>query len=234
MGHPAEQRYLAEAGGVTVFNITLSDVKAYLGYAESDTSRDVSLQLLLDAGYSALRSLLQRNLEYGLYTDTFQYRTWKMYLTESPIDQLIAVRQGVNLVDPSEYRVFKTSGMLVFSSWANFRGVPNWVTDSEYVTVEYVGGYVDLPGDIKLALFNAVQAADNIQKQNTQYGGQVKRLSVYDVGVTDLAVPRDGSITTIESSLRSSLSTYLEQLGGLAGWMVHESEFAGPGSGSPL
>ena len=208
-----------------MFGITVDDIKAYIGY--TDSSRDLQLEMLLDAGFAVLKEITGRNLERAIYKDTFQFRESRHYVREFPIQEIEEILVGETPVPATDYLLFEQQGYLHFKNPRYFSYF------SSYMTVQYVGGYEFLPADMKLALFNSVQAADNIQKQNTQFGGTVKRLSVYDVGVTDLAVPKDGIQGVMRSSMMESLAGYLERHRSLGGWVLMESEYVGPYLGSP-
>lgn len=211
--------------------INLDELKAFLGYAPDDVSRDTTLRLLADAGMVAMSELMGRKFDYGIYKDTYQYRAQKHYVIEWPIRDVLEVQTNVSVVDPSEYLVFKEKGLLHFKNFNS--GHPRyheWFGDAGLFTITYAGGYEDLPADLKLALFTAVQQIDSAQKLQLEHGGPVKRLSVYDVGVVDFAQNAGGTATTIRNSLELLLAPQLSAIASMGTWLLHESEFVG---GSP-
>lgn len=210
-----------------MFNISIDDVKAYLGY--TDNTRDLQVEAIMDAVFAAMKTMTGRNLERANYKDTFQLAGPRVYVNEYPIQEISSVVISNSAVAETSYTLFKASGLLHFTTELT----QHYVCPGTYLIVEYVGGYETLPADMKLAFYNAVQAADNFQKQLAQFGGPVKRLAVYDVGVTDLAVPREGMQAAIQASLADGLGQYVERHRSLGGWLVRESEYVSPYVGSP-
>ena len=211
--------------------IDLDELKAFLGYAPDDVSRDATLQLLADAGMAAMQELMGRKFDYGVYRDTYQFRSQKHYVIEWPIHDVLEVQSNVSVIEPSEYLLFKDKGLLHFKNFNT--GYPfhrEWAGDSGVFTITYAGGYETLPADLKLALFTAVQQIDSAQKLQLEHGGPVKRLSVYDVGVVDFATNANSSVTTIRNSLEILLAPQIAALTAMGTWLLHESEFVG---GSP-
>lgn len=216
-----------------MFGIELNDLKEYLGYditsSPTDVSRDNQLTLLLNAAFEELKSLTNRNLEYGSYRDTYQYLPQRIYLREWPIESVTSIVQGARQFTTDDYGLFLKSGFI------HIKNGPcnvHYLDPADYAVITYVGGYETLPENIKLALFNAIQAGDLVNKQSADSGGVVKRISVYDVGVTDFAVSKDSGTFTMRKSLA-------DQLEGLTGWaptmgtpFFHESEYLGT-VGSP-
>jgi hypothetical protein len=212
--------------------IDIEELKSYLGYEPGDVSRDNTLQLLADAGLIAMRELLGRKLDYGVYKDTYQFRSERHYVIETPVHDILSVESESTIVDPSEYLLFRETGLLHFKNFNT--GFPNyrrWAGDAGLFTITYAGGYEELPPDLKLALFSAVQSIDNAQKLQVQYGGPVKRISVYDVGVTEFASGSSStSSTTVRNLLETLLAPQLSAISAMGTWLLHESEFVG---GSP-
>lgn len=213
----------------------LHDVKTFLGY--TDTTKDAQLELLIDAALSTAKSVLGRSLEYGVYRDIWQYHGEKHYLREYPVDVVLEVLDGTTIVDPTAYRLFGETGIVMFDGGSNWGpSGSGWVRGtSNLFYITYVGGYQVFPGELKMALFNSVQAAENYRLQSHTYGGPLKRLSVYDVGVTDFAVTKDTTISAVmRSALEAALAPYLERAASLGTWLLHETEYVGVAPGSPL
>lgn len=222
----------------TTFGITLEQVRAFLGYvpvgSPGNHPRDPILAVLLAGAIATLKSLTGRNLQYGLYRDTFQGLDQRTYLHEPPVDVIISIFNGGQLVDGEQFKLFSAQGYLYFQNGWWLHGNGYWTEGLHGLcTVEYIGGYKTLPADMVLAVLNGIQSADNYQKQISNYGGTVKRISVYDVGVTDLAVPKEGSVNVMEDTMSSQLSSYTSESAGLAAYRLSESEYLGVYQGSP-
>lgn len=212
-----------------ITGLDLDTVKAYLGYAADDHTRDVQIQIFIDAALAALRAFTGRRFEYGQYRDTLRNRPDKMYTREWPLVSVEEVKVGDTVIDPTEYLVFKEDGQIYskLGDWGHYCS-RLWLDDPAFFTVLYTANSAALPGDIYLAVLNAIQGADTASKQLTTYGGLIKRVSVYDVGITDLAVPREGSVSAMRDVLEAQLSNYVDQVGAIGTWRLHESEFIGP------
>lgn len=208
------------------FGIDLAAVKAFLGYDVLDTSRDPILTALLDASVKELRVITGRNLYYGAYRDTFTFFAQKTYLREWPVSLLFAVKTDNTEVPSLDFKMFGATGLLHFHQ---HRLGSRFFDSGQYCYVDYVGGYATLPADMYLAVMSAVQAADNAQKQSLNYGGAVKKLTVYDVGVTDF-----GAVSTSMSIIKDIMNAQLGQYTAVGFSMgtpnLHESEFLGDAS----
>lgn len=221
-----------------MFGINLDDVRGYLGYevpgSPNSHPRDPIIQALINGGVATLQNLFGRNLERAIYRDTFEQLPAKFYLQESPVEQILAFSNGVSdelSGSPSpnmgSYTLFKPTGLIMYPN-NRWTGYSRWLRgQGGLVTVTYVGGYATLPPDMYLALLSGIQAADSFQKQIGLYGGTIKRLTVYDVGVTELAVPREGTTTILQDTIASQLAPYLSAQNALTGWLLHECERVG-------
>lgn len=222
------------------FGISLDTVRTYLGVeaigSPNTTPRDLVYLALLNAALANLKRITGRNLVYGVYRDTFQQLETKLYLREN-VEQLISVKASDQLVAEDQYRFFKSKGLLYFDNgwYANWRGYSRFgVRSSAFAEVTYVGGYTTLPPDMLMAVLSGVQAADNYLQQHNTYGGLVKRISVIDVGVTDIAVPTVVSTNVMQDTMSSQLIGYsIQDNPGFAGWKLAESEYLGTYGGSP-
>lgn len=209
-----------------MFGVTLDDLKQFLGYDVAGSpspvdARDPALTLLLSSGFATLQKLTGRNLVYGRYRDTFNYYPDRAYLRESPAASIVSVQIAGAEVSASEYQAFLKSGLVNFTNRRCCTG-----NDTSLLTIEYIGGYQTLPDDMLLAVFASIQQVDTVQKQLVTSGGILKRVSVYDVGVTDYYIPPTGSTNSVMQStmlpmLGLNAPNTAEELGG---WRIHESE----------
>lgn len=215
-------------------NVDLDIVKSFLGY--TDTSRDIQLNVMIEAGIGVLKSVTGRNLEYGLYKESWQVRADKHLLTEYPAEFIVEVADGSSIVDPSNYKLFRASGTVLFTGACGPRFLNGGFTRlaGNMFSITYAGGYSELPAELLLALLTGIQAADNLQKQAGVYGGPLKRLSVYDVGVTDFAVSKGDVNSVMKDSISASLQSYMDRAGTLGAHLVHEVEYLGVAPGSPI
>jgi hypothetical protein len=208
-----------------MFEITLNDVKSFLGYTQTDTSpaaydtsRDAILTVLLNGALELLKTLLGRNLERGTYRDTLEYQPQRLYLHEWPVVSITSIEIGDVAVDATSYITFLSRGYVFFK-----RAVERFSDETLFLKVVYVAGYETLPDDLFLAVMTAIQAADNANQQIGTQGGIVKRISVYDVGVTDYAVPKDLN-NVMHETMQTLLAPYIERAQSLGAPLLHESE----------
>lgn len=213
----------------STFGLTLEDVKAFLGYATLDTKRDAVLTALLYATLGALRIYTGRRLDYGTYRDTLHTFPQKIYLRETPVTRLHSVRDDIHELAHTDFKLFPETGLIDFKWQRPFYGGSRygWADLNGYAVIEYVAGHPTLPGDMLLAVMAAIQAADTAQKHSLLYGGPLKRLTVYDVGVQEFANP--SSIAVINDTLAAQLASYQADGGYAIGTPnLHESEYLGP------
>jgi hypothetical protein len=208
-----------------MFEITLNDVKSFLGYEQTDTSpaaydtsRDAILTVLLNGALAILKKLLGRNLERGTYRDTLEYQPQRLYLHEWPIVSITSIERGGVPIDPASYEAFLSKGYIFFK-----RTVDRFSDETLFLKVVYIAGYETLPDDLFLAVMTAIQAADNANKQVGTQGGIIKRISVYDVGVTDYAIPKELN-SLMRETLESLLTPQIERAQSLGAPLLHESE----------
>lgn len=221
------------------FGITLEQVKTYLGYPLSDVTIDFRLIMTFNAAIAAMAKTLGRNLVYGSYRDTFNPMFKKVYLTETPVAKIYQVVNKIHVTPDTQYKLFSKTGLLEFThEWPYVFAFDGHCCETH---VDYVGGYELLPSDLQLALFTALQAADVYQKQIATTGSVIKRLTVYDVGVTEYALNAT-TASVLSDTFASVLASYLPDGGYAMGTPgVHESELMGPpeywstqGEGSPV
>lgn len=205
------------------FNIALDDVKRFLGYTLSDTTRDFNLQLLIDAAAQALKRILNREMEAAYYRDTLGSMVQRVYVREFPIINVQEIRIGNSVIPESDYKVFKREGYIYFKNVQS--NVPRILTAGSggFLEIDYSGGVLELPADLKVAVFNAIQAGDSLNRQLGSSNGIVKKITVYDVGATEYATPSDAVAGSLQSALTETLVSNYG--GSLGGWFLHESEF---------
>lgn len=214
------------------FGITLADIKEFLGYDEDDETYDAAILVYMDAGLAMLRELTGRQLTRAWYRDTLAAMPDRLYLREYPVGSIISVQLGGVDVATSDYQAFMNSGYIQFKNFYFPRF--SMQIPGRFMTVDYVGGYETLPGNYLLALYSGIQAAVTQRNQISNYGGAVKRISVYDVGVTDFAVSKSGtSNAVLRETMTEQLGALLASAVSLGAPLLHESELIGDVPGSP-
>lgn len=222
------------------FGIELDTVKAYLGYSTgspTDTSRDALLEIYLNSAISLLQRLTGRSLERALYRDTFDFHPQHTYLREAPVASVVSVSRGSTVyTDLTDYQVFAETGRLQFKGYT-FQRSPRWNCysgmGSDYLVVDYVGGYATLPANMLMALLAGVQAAEVYGKQFNTAGGIVKQLTVVDVGTTIYATKTNATTAAMQESMAQHLTDFVSDGGGLGDYLLHETERIGDAPGSP-
>lgn len=210
------------------FNIDLTTVKQFLGYDEDDDSRNIQLQILLDSAMGTLRSLMGRRLDRGLYMDTFGSWGGRIYLREFPIESVVEIAVGGAVVDPTSYHVF-SSGCILFYNRSGFcyNSGSYFLDSTNLLTVQYVAGYATLPGNMLMALYAGIQAAEAAYLQTSEFGGIVKRRMVQDVGSVDYLTPKDLNNSAMKDTMLAHLGAVLNGDPAIGTPELHESEYLG-------
>lgn len=197
---------------VLPFSISLDDVKAFLGYNENDETRDAALTILVKTGVATLRTMLGRNLDLGLYRDTFHYDGCfqKFYVREAPVIEVSSVKVGDTELSASDYQIFKSDGLVYLrtvrpSIIIKTTGI--WT--EQFLKVEYTAGYATLPDDIYGALLTGIQMIDSVQRLQITHGGVVQSVTVQDVGTVTYGANLSKNVTTI---FRDAVSGLLEDV----------------------
>jgi len=142
------------------------------------TSQDVQLQGTLDTALAIVETYLDRKLEYATETirvpyfrgDTIKVRRW-------PIDSVTAVTHGYGSF--TAFKVDYADGLILF----------NHAHAIDELSIEYSGGFTDLPADLLFALwgvFDAVHAASS-GGTATVAAGTIESVTIPDVGTVRFA-----------------------------------------------
>lgn len=117
--------------------VILDDVKTYFGI--TDTALDGPLTIAIDVVSAVIRGYTGRTLTYGQYTevftDVFEPKI-ERYLIETPVDDYYASNVGF-LMNKNTGRIALTGGPLL--------------------TIEYDGGYQEIPADLKAVFMELVR-----------------------------------------------------------------------------
>ena len=201
--------------------ISLDTIKAFLGYpggSPSDTSRDVLLQLWLDASIDAIKTYTGRSLELAVYRDTFGYLPEHTYLREYPIIETLEVSIGGSVLNPdTDYKVFADSGRLQFPHRHRFfdnRGFGIGGSHNRLV-IDYYGGYTVLPPVMQMAVLVGIQAADAANRQMAVQGGMVKQMTVIDVGAVTYLTRANYTSAALQQAINEHLAEYLGATGAI-------------------
>lgn len=220
---------------------TLDDLKTYLGYpagSPSDVSRDFMLQLWLNAGLTEIKKVTDRNIELGVYRDTFGYMPEHVYLREIPVVEVLSITIGDSVITPDvDCTVFKATGRIQFLN--NFRVHRNhWIGNRCRLVVDYYAGAAVLSSEMQMALLAGIQAADAANRQMSVQSmgggiGVIKQLTVVDVGTVSYATRANYTSAVLQQTIAEHLAD--DDAGGftLGAPLLRESEYLAAMPGSP-
>lgn len=214
------------------FTVDLALLKQFLNIADSDTSEDVLLQIYVSAAIKELKSITGRYLERAIYLDTIYTRvTEGLFLRETPVDPTVEITlenppTGGFSTSLGPYDLIPDTGY-VRLNLRPFNRLSFLFSFGQPMAFVYVGGYTDLPDILSLSVMYGVQSARSSAKQSNDYGGLVKRLSVYDVGVVDLAVSAGGGTNALRDAIRSQLDGTEFDSASISGVQQH-TRYLGP------
>lgn len=124
---------------------TLAAVKSILKISAEQTKDDSILEDLINACSSVIENYCERKFKEQTYIDEEYDGTGRKHilLKQYPVKSIDNVKIDDVVLDPSEYRVKKSNGMLV----KNYI----WPLGDINVTVTYTAGYTEIPADLELA-----------------------------------------------------------------------------------
>jgi uncharacterized phiE125 gp8 family phage protein len=123
---------------------TLAEAKAYLRITE--TSEDSLIESLINAVSDQIENYCRRKLKEQTYTDE-EYdgtNSASLLLSQFPVSSITSVKIDDVLIDSSEYKLRKSTGILI-------RKNSTWPKDIMNIKVTYVSGYNPVPSDLELA-----------------------------------------------------------------------------------
>jgi hypothetical protein len=125
--------------------------------------------------------------------------------------------------------VFLDSGCVQFYYSQRYLYGTRWLSPGtgSFLTIQYVAGYKTLPGNMLMALYSGIHAADLAQKQAILYGGVAKAITVQDVGAVELHTFRDPTFAILKDVMAAQLGTQTNDSQSLGAPLLHESERLG-------
>ena len=118
--------------------VTLSELKAYLKITTDE--EDERLELIRSAAEDAVKRYCGRSIEYAQYTEVVECSRGMCWLRETPVESVLSV----TTLEGEELTVlFVNKAIGVVELAQNYSG---------YASVEYTGGYITIPSDIKMAV----------------------------------------------------------------------------------
>jgi hypothetical protein len=186
----------------------LAALRVEIGLAPDDTTQDAWLSARAGAVLAAMRNYTRRWLwPASQFRDAFQNMAARGYppmpppnyysysqadvvvLAEIPVQEILSVMDGATPQDASEYE-WLTTGRLFKNDGTNIAPV---VVQSQQLLVDYVAGYQDLPADLYEVIAGTVKkawaATDAGAASEALGGGNISKLTVFDVGSVELASP---------------------------------------------
>lgn len=121
---------------------TLAAAKEYLDVSDKDDL----IESLINSVSDQIENYCRRKLKERVNTDE-EYdgtNSSNLLLSQYPVSSVSSIKIDDVLVDPSEYKVRKGSGILV-------RLNSKWPKDVLNIKVTYTGGYNPVPSDLELA-----------------------------------------------------------------------------------
>lgn len=196
---------------------TLETAKQYLGIDPGDTSQDVVIQSTLDYVLSAVESILQRGLLFTRETVAFHHVTRR---------RILLPRYPV-----SEVHDMSTPDNMLFSSNPILHKAVGWLEDDGFcgltsLSIEYSGGFVELPIDLERTLWEIFMSAWSRTDEST---GAPSSSSGAAGEVKDITVPDAFKITYNVGETSTGEASAKADYGWLAPWAsvlsIYRSEY---------
>ncbi|KXG42874.1 head-tail connector protein [Tepidibacillus decaturensis] len=125
---------------------SVTAVKEYLKIDATDTSQDSLFEALINASSNVIENYCNRSFIESTYTDE-EYdgkETSNLILKNFPVYSVTSIKIDDVLVDSTEYKVRKDSGIVVRLNSVWPAGIMN-------IKVTYTAGYTAIPADVELA-----------------------------------------------------------------------------------
>ena len=129
----------------------LDTAKARLGIAVVDTTKDTLLSGAISAALSIAENYCDRMFDFATQTEVFNHHNGSSFsLRRYPLTAIAAVTtSGGSGIAADMYHRNDDAGLLIMH---------NQLWQSDVVTVQYTGGYTNLPDDLLLALWRIFDA----------------------------------------------------------------------------
>lgn len=217
---------------------TLAQARTYLGLGAPPGAEDALIQLILDETLVAVEGVLGRKLFFARIPETFYHVTSStLLLSRFPLTTVYAIdKVGV---DPAGAAFGGGTDNLVIHLSGGWLRSPLFVGCSQ-ITVDYEGGYVDLPVDLEQVMWSAfltrygdrdaVTGAPPVAGQGTVVAGsgEVSSITLADFGT----IKYDVGSTVTSAELTAAATEKYGWLAPWAGtWDRHRAGQAGAGLG---
>ena len=128
--------------------VTLEDYKTYATI--NSTTNDAKLSQLISSTSKFVRTYCGREFEQATYTERLEVFGNRIFPTEYPIDSVTSLgyyNPDKVLTDITEYEAYP--------DYIQFLETISYKVDKP-VEIEYVGGYLTIPEDLQLAVFDLI------------------------------------------------------------------------------
>jgi hypothetical protein len=170
----------------------LETARVRVGLSSSDTSQDEMLKVAMNAALGEAQRYCNRTFFFAHETVEFiHFNTITAQLSRYPLQRIFSIKSEGVPIDSSQYHVHHNDGRIVFDRYH--------VAHS--LTVEYEGGYKQLPGELEVALwmlFDTMWASLDSSAAKSDVGA-IKTISVPDVGSITYATSSASASTDSEA-----------------------------------
>lgn len=158
------------------FDVSTARVRA--GLLVTDTSQDAAINLAMQTALSIAEKYCDRKFMYARQKGSFYYVARQNFqLDRYPIESVFSLSdENGTTVDATDYEVHHLTGMVQFPS---VHSVP------KRITIEWEGGYRQLPFDLEMALwgaFDTVWPSISGAGGGTVAAGEIESVTLQDVG----------------------------------------------------
>lgn len=151
--------------------------KVRLGLDPTTVSpQDANIGMALRAALSAAEHYCQRGLRHQAQTDSFQQPSGALQLFRYPVDNIISISGGVG-----SYNLNQQYGLLDLGGGAWLPNATAYGATNE-IQVEYVGGFLNYPEDLEMALWVIFDKAMTVLENPGEEADQVASIRLTGVG----------------------------------------------------
>lgn len=172
---------------------TLQELKTFMGISDTDTSKDLLLQIYVDGVNSAIHKEIGRDILANDYIEKYKGTdSTKLILNNYPINSIAAIDfiyQGnvYQTLEDYEYDIDNQTGILHYDQGWLLQGNSSYMSERlidfprRHIRVTYNAGFAEVPSDLKLV---GLQFASDSYVMDDSQGGNLKEYSISDVRFT--------------------------------------------------
>jgi len=183
-------------------------LKTLLGIPLDDTSKDPLILMLAGIALRGIQQRTGRTFVHGTFVDRVRGPKLVVWLTEYPVEQIVAIGNDGATIDPAFYRADLRTGRVEFLNGCSCRW--GYAPCCTYIPIEITyDANSELPPDyVSLAVADAIRAGMATIDAGNAYGFVAKKVAVTDVGSVEIGGAGDSPAESMSITIDAALDTW--------------------------